>query len=404
MTRSSEGKNRRRDFLRNLRRFEFSNLRLFYGVKMGFFMMTLLAIGIVFNREVIFATLGTLFIASTSMSVLEEQRSKRSKINTLIVISGVNASTFTIGTIVATTGFLVVPLCALGLFIISYAGVFPNSASIVFIACLTFSVGIGQSSGGIIAMGERFLLVIAGGLWGILGSIIPTPHSISKPKAEAEYVSVRPPHPQVTHREWLKPLASNLSLRSEFFRFALTFAITGAIGLLIAIDLGLQKQYWVLITICIIFLRASISTIFSFTSMRIIGTIFGAAIASAITAYVNIPGLLLSFVFPFATMHLAASRVNYILATLLLTTFMLVLLNILSPGQTLLAQTRILDTIIGAALTLARVSFFRSSLIGRDPEYFLFSTLLFRLSFHCTFVSKHNIYSFNFFVVYRERR
>lgn len=87
--------------------------------------------------------------------------------------------------------------------------------------------------------------------------------------------------------------------------------------------------------------------------MRIIGTIAGAAIASVITTYVNIPGLLLSFVFPFATMHLAASKVNYILTTFLLTTFMLVLLNVLSPGQTLLPQTRILDTVIGAALALA---------------------------------------------------
>lgn len=265
------------------------------------------------------------------MLVLEEQRSQRSKINTLIVISVIYASTFTIGTFVATTGFLVVPFSALVLFLISYAEVFPDS--IVFIACLTFSVGVGQSGGDIIAIGERFLLVIVGGLWGILGSIIPTPHSISKPKPKAEYLPVQPPHPKVNYREWLKPLLSNLSLRSESLRFALTFAATGAIGLLIAVDLGLQKQYWVLITISIIFLRASISTVFSFISMRIIGTIAGAAITSVITAYVNIPGLLLSFVFPFATMHLAASRVNYILATLLLTTFMLVLLNILNPGR-----------------------------------------------------------------------
>ena len=316
-------------------------------------MMALLTTGLVFNHLLIFATLGTLFIAGTAMLVLEKQESQRYKINALIVISVINASTFTIGSVVATTGFLAVPLSALVLFLLSYAEVFPES--IVFIACLTFSVGVGQSVGDSIAIGERFLLVIVGGLWGILGSIIPTPHSITKPKPKpkAEYIPVQQPHPKVTHREWLKPLLSNLSLRSESFRFALTLAATGAIGLLIAVDLGLQKQYWVLITICIIFLRANISTIFSFISMRIIGTIAGAAIASVITTYLNIPGLLLSFVFPFATMHLAASKVNYILATFLLTTFMLVILNILSPGQTLLPQTRILDTVIGSALALA---------------------------------------------------
>lgn len=351
MTGSSEGASRFGDFLGNLRRVEFSNFRLFYGLKMGLFMMALLTIGLVFNHEVIFATLGTLFIAGTAMLVLEKQRSQRSKINTLVIISVINALTFTIGSVVATTGFLAVPLSALVLFLLSYAEVFPNS--IVFIACLTFSVGIGQSGGDSIAIGERFLLVIIGGLWGILGSIIPIPYSITKPKPEAEYISSQLPHTKVTYKERLKPLLSNLSLRSESFRFALTLAATGAIGLLIAVDLGLQKQYWVLITICIIFLRANISTIFSFIFMRIIGTIAGAAIASVITTYLNIPGLLLAFVFPFATMHLATSRVNYILATFLLTTFMLVLLNILSTGPTLLAQTRILDTVIGAALALA---------------------------------------------------
>jgi hypothetical protein len=77
---------------------------------MGLFTTILLALALVFNREVTFAALGMIFITLTTMKVLEEQRSKQSKINTLIVISIVNASTFTIGTVVATTGFLVVPL------------------------------------------------------------------------------------------------------------------------------------------------------------------------------------------------------------------------------------------------------------------------------------------------------
>ena len=360
MTGSPERRNWRRQFLGNLRRFEATNLRLFYGVIMGCFMMTLLIIGLVFNHELIFATLGTLFIAGTSVSILEEQRSRQSKINTLILISVVNALTFAIGTALTTTGFLLVPLCALGLFIISYAGVFPNSINIVFIAAITFSVGIGQSAGGgVIDITERFVLVIAGGLWGILGSIIAISHSISKKMPDATtYASVQSSPLQITHEKWFKPLSSNLSLKSEVFRFAITLAITGAIGLLIAVDLGLQRQYWVLITICIILLRSSISkTIFSYTTMRIIGTIVGAAIASVITAYMEIPGILLTFLFPFATMHLAVSKVNDILATLLLTTFMLVLLNILNPGQTLLPQIRILDTIIGAGLALAGVFF-----------------------------------------------
>ena len=214
-----------------------------------------------------------------------------------------------------------------------------------------------NQTGSVIAIGEQFLLVLIGGLWGLLGSIIPirVTHLVSEPRAETAPVYLEPTRFPVTHLERIRPLLSNLSIRSEQFRFAVAIATTGAIGLMIAVDLGLQKQYWVLTTICIIFLRSSISTIFSFTSMRIIGTIIGAAIASVITAYVYYPGLLLSFLFPFATMHLAMSRVNEILATILLSTFVLVLLNIMSHGQMLLAQTRILDTIVGAGLALAGV-------------------------------------------------
>ena len=346
-----------RTFLCNIRKFESSEIRILYGVKMGLFLMVVLAMGLTINREMIFACLGTLFIASISISVLEENRSTKSKINTLLVVSILNASAFTIGTIVATMSFLVVSLSALALFIIAYAGVYPNAVKFILVVSLTFSIGIGQSAGSVIAIGEQFLLVLIGGLWGLLGSIIPirVTHLVSEPRAETAPVYLEPTRFPVTHLERIRPLLSNLSIRSEQFRFAVAIATTGAIGLMIAVDLGLQKQYWVLTTICIIFLRSSISTIFSFTSMRIIGTIIGAAIASVITAYVYYPGLLLSFLFPFATMHLAMSRVNEILATILLSTFVLVLLNIMSHGQMLLAQTRILDTIVGAGLALAGV-------------------------------------------------
>jgi uncharacterized membrane protein YccC len=84
--------------------------------------------------------------------------------------------------------------------------------------------------------------------------------------------------------------------------------------------------------------------------LRIIGTIVGVAIASVIAAYINNPMLLLSFLFAFVAMQLAVSRVNQILTAMMLMTVVLVL-----PDQTLLAQTRILDTIIGTGLALAGV-------------------------------------------------
>jgi uncharacterized membrane protein YccC len=65
-----------------------------------------------------------------------------------------------------------------------------------------------------------------------------------------------------------------MSLESGHFQFAVSFAVIGAIGLLVVQELGLIRGYWVLITICVL-LRSDISVTFSFTAMRIIGTIAG---------------------------------------------------------------------------------------------------------------------------------
>jgi hypothetical protein len=73
--------------------------------------------------------------------------------------------------------------------------------------------------------------------------------------------------------------------------------------------------------------------------MLIIGTIGGAVIGSIIIANVHSIWLLVSL-FVFISIFYAVKNVNYTLAALFLTPFILVFLNILIPGQTLLAQTR----------------------------------------------------------------
>ena len=88
--------------------------------------------------------------------------------------------------------------------------------------------------------------------------------------------------------------------------------------------------------------------------MPIIGTIGAAVVGSIIVANVHSIWLLVSL-FVFISIFYAVKNVNYALAAFFLTPFILVFLNILIPGQTMLAQTRILDTIIGAGLSLLGV-------------------------------------------------
>jgi uncharacterized membrane protein YccC len=152
-------------------------------------------------------------------------------------------------------------------------------------------------------------------------------------------------------------LANNMSLESVRFQFAVGFAVTGTIGLFVAKELGLMRAYWVLLTICFL-LRSDIFVTLNFTAMRIIGTIAGAEIAVLIVTNVHGLWFLCCILFAFASVFFAVRYVNYALATFFLTPFVLLLL-LLIPGQILLAQTRVLDTIIGAGISLLGVFIIR---------------------------------------------
>jgi hypothetical protein len=359
-----------RNFLRSVTSVNLGRLKISTGIRTGVLIIALLVIGLVSNhiRESVLAILGII-----NVSLIEIQQPKWTiMIRTLILVSIINAFVFIVGSLIGTIdGYMGIPLFALGLFIISYMGVYPNVVSIVIVSSVIFSVGVSLPGINAIPAGERFLLLLLGGLWGTLGAAI-TPNIIitkkkSRPriKEEEEEEETKPSsiqqHPSSSFLHAINlhvfnPLVNNMSLRSGHFQFAIAFAITGAIGLFIAQGLGLMRGYWVLITICVLLLRSDISVTFSFTSMRIIGTIVGAGIGMIIIANVVHNVWILSFIlFALASSFFAIRNVNYALATLFLTPFVLVLLDILIPGQTLLAQVRILDTLIGAGLTLLGV-------------------------------------------------
>jgi hypothetical protein len=159
----------------------------------------------------------------------------------LILASVINASAFTIGSIIGTT-YLAVPLLAIGLFMISYFGVYPNTATIVVISAVVFSFGVALPGINNIPPGERFWLFLVGGLWGLLGAITVIGWQLLKKNPAIEVV--KPPvqahlrsNPGV-----LDPLKNNMSLQSGHFQFAVSFAVIGAIGLLIAQGLGLVRE------------------------------------------------------------------------------------------------------------------------------------------------------------------
>src|SRR5215467_4311174 len=154
-----------RNFLHSLTSFDFSQLNVYAGLRAGVLITSLLIIGVFSNhiREATLAVLGTIFF-------LQGRTKQTIAIRTLILASVINASAFTIGSIIGTT-YLAVPLLAIGLFIISYFGVYPNTAIIVVISAVVFSFGVALPGINNIPPGERFWLFLVGGLWGIIDAI-----------------------------------------------------------------------------------------------------------------------------------------------------------------------------------------------------------------------------------------
>ena len=347
----------RRGLLRSLTDFNFGQLSVSAGIRAAVLITALLIIGALSNHiiESVVAALGTI----TVCALVRKEIKQTIMIRTLILASIINASVFTIGSLVGIS-YLTVPLFAIGLFIISYFGVYPIHSSILIISAVVFSVGVAVPGINNITPGERFWLFLVGGLWGVLGAITSLSWQVLKKNSAVSVVKLPSVKAQLRtiNLGIFHPLANNMSLESVHFQFAVCFAAIATMGLLAAQELGLIRGYWVLITICAL-LRPDIPVTLSRTALRIIGTI-GAELALLILANVHDLWLLYCIMFVFASVFYAVRNIIYALWTFFLTPFVLILFNILIPGQIYLAQIRILDSMIGAGLSLLGVLIIRS--------------------------------------------
>lgn len=147
-----------------------------------------------------------------------------------------------------------------------------------------------------------------------MGGIIFPANRFSKPPTVAKD-SVQKQHqqqPQPKLRSWqdkFKPLASNLSIYSQYFQNALVLAITGVVGILITQWFDIPEGDWVLITIVIILMPAytDISLTFNKIVHRLIGTTIGAIIAAIIINNIDNQWLLSLFLFLFASIFVSCS-------------------------------------------------------------------------------------------------
>lgn len=149
----------------------------------------------------------------------------------------------------------------------------------------------------------------------------------------------------------LQSFRDNLSLNSNIFRHALRMSIVLSMTYLVLnlINFSEFGIYWVLLTILVI-LKPGFGLTQERNLQRLIGTVIGGAIGAIIL--ILIPDQTIRFVILIIFFFLAYSlfRINYIMAVIFMTPYVLIMLSFTGANTLEVAKERIFDTFIGGVI------------------------------------------------------
>lgn len=307
-----------------------------FGVMAAVFVVSPIILAVFIHQLVLFSTvIGALLIAQ-----MEGQPIAPSGRILLVACFTVSAA-IGIGTLAATTGRILSPvLLAVSLYMILLARGRLNWASTGTFTAFAFALGIGLPGSSLQEAGLRAIFALLGGLWGVIGIEL------------RRYVMTR-------RNKSVKIAATALTTsqmsRAENLRSAFVLAIVCAFGFSLGFVLGFPRDYWVILTI-IFTVRPSISLTMTFTSLMAAGTIVGAVIAAAITISIGHDTYFLAVLLLVIGFLLFSLRgVNFGIMQVFVSMFIIVLLNIVFPGEWYLAIYRVVDVAIGIGISLAVV-------------------------------------------------
>ncbi len=147
-----------------------------------------------------------------------------------------------------------------------------------------------------------------------------------------------------------KLLLRNFSLKSTIFKHSLRLALTVMLGYGIGLLFDFQNPYWIILTIIVI-MRPSYGLTKTRSKDRMIGTLIGAVLASALVLLVHDPYIygaigILSLVIAFSMV-----QKNYKASATFITLSVIFIYAILQPEIIKVIQFRVLDTFIGAVIS-----------------------------------------------------
>jgi uncharacterized membrane protein (TIGR01666 family) len=153
----------------------------------------------------------------------------------------------------------------------------------------------------------------------------------------------------------LRLLQKNFNFRSPAFRHALRLALAVMLGYTLGNLLRVQNPYWILLTIIVI-IRPSYGLTKNRFKQRIIGTFIGAGIATVFVLLVDNPYVYGAVAVVALVIAFTRLQSNYRTAATFITIAIITIYALIEPDVFGVIQYRIIDTLIGATISLAAVS------------------------------------------------
>ena len=331
-------------FFDEITRVDKSSLSISTGIRAAVLTITPLVLGLAIGQpQWVYATLAALLVLNT-----EGPPATALPLRVVLLACLTEPLAFALGTLVGTSGLLAVPLVGIGIFIARLSSGNPRLAIVGTFTAIFFAVGVGLPGGSTSVAGERLWIALLGAFWALFGawvhrSLTSKWNLGSAAKTDSESFGGR-----------AKLYFKIPSRHSDEFRLAAAVGAASAVGLGIGLALGFPRDFWIVVTI-VTATRPRIGPTVSSSVMMVVGTIAGATIAAAITLEISNAYVLEVLLLVFGISMFATRGVNLGLVQVSFTPFVMILLNLLYPGEWYLAEIRIVDVAIGGAIAIATV-------------------------------------------------
>jgi hypothetical protein len=313
------------------------------GLRAALFVVAPIVVGALTGnlRDGLFAALGANFLANT-----EGSGPGATRFPVLAAACVIEPLALAAGTLLGTLGAFAVLLVGVGVIVLLTARGNQDWTQVGLLSAVVFVVGVGLPGASVASAIERLWASMAGAFW-ILGGLVIERRLRGTRGEAARDAGTTELH--LTH-----PFMVGEVLHSQAFGQAVVTGIATSVGLAVGLSLGLPRDIWIMITI-IISTRQGVGPTISSTFALVTGTGIGAVIAALITLATSSLWVLVVLMTIFAFGMFSARLVSQALFQSLVTPFLIILLNIIYPGEWWLALVRIADVTIGGAIAIVSV-------------------------------------------------